>query len=516
MREALAGLQKTIGEDHPYTATSHNSLGLVLMKKGKYAEAEPQFRQAADAHARVQGKLAGNYASSLGNLAETFKLLKDYRRAEALDREVLEITRQTLGENHKTYARALAELGFVHMYLNEYDKAAPLLKQALAIDEKALGPKHPHSMTCLSNLAYCYQELGKLDEALTLQLRIIELNKQILPPDDPQLALHLSNSSSLYIAKKDFVKALELEQQAMEIFRQGAPQSQNARVSQENVGWLYEQIGYQTQGREDFAAARQAFEKVIEIYSKTYGKDHWRVTNLRLQLSYVNELEKMTAEQRRQLVQSDELYDKAYDLTTRKPGEALVLAEQAWAIRRKLLGDEHWLTITSTMQVSFLYKELGDYPKAEPIYRALPELVRKTRGDMHPTYVTALQNLANLEENLGKYQDSEPEYLKALEIAQKIDAGNNSNVGTILGNLDPCIFRRVATTKPNNSIARRSLSANSSTGPLFGIRGRPDPPVQPVLIQSRDHIKAEPLIREAMEIYKSTLGDQDPRYARAH
>ena len=106
VREALAGLQKAVGEDHPYTATSHNTLGMVLLQKGRFAEAQPQFRQAADAHARTQGKLASNYASSLGNLAETFKLLKDYRRAEALDREVLEITRQTQGENHKAYARA--------------------------------------------------------------------------------------------------------------------------------------------------------------------------------------------------------------------------------------------------------------------------------------------------------------------------------------------------------------------------------------------------------------------------
>ena len=401
------------------------------------------------------------------------------------------------------------------MYLGEYDKAEPLLKQGLEVYQKTLGPKHPQSMTCLSNLAYTCQQLGKLDEAITLQLQILELDQQILPPGDPELALCLSHTSSIYIARNDYVKALAFEQQALEIFRASIPNSDNCKVCLSNVGWLFQQIAFQTQARQDFAAARQAFGKAIEIYVDLYGKDHWRVVDLRLQLRYAEELAKMTADQRRELAEAHALYEKASPLITRKPAEALVPIEQVWAIQRKLLGEEHWISVSTAMDAGFLYKNLGNFAKAEPLYNALPELVRKARGDLHPTYITAVQNLANLDEALDKYQESEALYLKALDLARKLDGGNNESVATILGNLASLyvstsrydkaeVMFHDALAKRKDTVGPRSSDYADDLIRLASF----------YMFNVRDHVKAEPRIREAIEIYKASLGDQDPRYAR--
>jgi CHAT domain-containing protein/Tfp pilus assembly protein PilF len=517
IREALEGFRKAIGEDHPSTATSHNALGLLCLSMKRFSEAEVQFRQAADGHRRTQGKLAKNYASSLANLAETFKQAKEYRRAEALRQEVLEITRQVQGESHKDFASALMELAFVHMYLGEYDKAEPLLKQALEIYQKTLGPKHPTSITCLRNLSYTYRELGKLDEALTLELQGFEIQKQILPPDDRRLALNLSNIGAIYQSKNDYVKALELERRALEIFHQGeGEQSQDFKTCLGNVGWFCEQIAIRAQKRGDFAAARPAYTEAIKIYSDLYGKEHWRVKDLRLQLSYANQLEKMTADQRRQLTEADELYKRAETVKRRTPGDALAPAEQAWAIRRKLLGDEHWVTLDAEFQVSYVSKELGDYAKAEPLYQALPELLRKAKGELHPDYVVALQNLANLDEALGKSQEAESIYEQALAIAKKMDAEENRETAVILANLASLYIgtSRYEKVEPlyRQAIAiRKRIDGPRSAGyadDVLRLAGF-------FMFNLNDNVKAEPLIRESIEVYKAALGDQDPRYARA-
>ena len=100
----------------------------------------------------------------------------------------------------------------------------------------------------------------------------------------------------------------------------------------------------------------------------------------------------MPADQRRQLDKAVALYKQSSDLLNRKSTEAIAPAEQAWAIQRKLLGDDHWMTVESEMRVGFLYKNLGYYAKVEPMYREIPELVRKSYGEIHPKYVAAVQH----------------------------------------------------------------------------------------------------------------------------
>jgi hypothetical protein len=39
-QRALEGKEKVLGQEHPNTLTSVNSLGLVLLRQGKYEEAE--------------------------------------------------------------------------------------------------------------------------------------------------------------------------------------------------------------------------------------------------------------------------------------------------------------------------------------------------------------------------------------------------------------------------------------------------------------------------------------------
>ncbi|HEX3657984.1 MAG TPA: tetratricopeptide repeat protein [Pirellulales bacterium] len=524
-REALKGLHLLLGEDHPDVATTHNRLGLVYLYTDRYAEAEAQFRQAADIHGRTLGKLSETYALSLTNLAETFINTNDYRRAEALHREMLEISRQRQGEHHKGFARALMELAHIHNQLGEYGQAEPLLRQALAIYEKepTVGPKHLATSYCLRELAETCSERDKKVEALALLHRVLEIQKQNLAPDDSNLAMTFHAMSEIYLPNeeqdRDYVKALEFERPALEIFRQGmGEKSEIFRVCGRQVAWLCSAVAHQARQRDDFAAASKAVTESIEIFSSLKGPDHWLVTNLRLDVVLLDALKKMTTDQRRQLAEAVKLVEKADKLVARKPREALAPAEQAWAIRRKLLGDEHWLTVDSESQVAGLYRALGDYAKAEPLYAALPELIRKTKGELHPDYVIALQNLASLDESQGKYQEAESNYDMALAAARKFDKDENRQVPIVLGNL-AYVYIATGRYEQAESMFRQAIAIRKK------LEGARSPGYAQGLLQLaefymftlNDHVKAELLVREAIDIYSYSdeVGKEDPRYARA-
>ena len=55
-RQALAIRRKLLGEDHPDTAQSYNNVAGNLNAQGKYAEAEPLFRQALATRRKLLGE----------------------------------------------------------------------------------------------------------------------------------------------------------------------------------------------------------------------------------------------------------------------------------------------------------------------------------------------------------------------------------------------------------------------------------------------------------------------------
>jgi tetratricopeptide (TPR) repeat protein len=67
-----------------------------------------------------------------------------------------------------------------------------------------------------------------------------------------------------------------------------------------------------------------------------------------------------------------------------------------------------------------IYSDLGDYQKAEPLYKRALEIREKVLGPDHPDVSDSLNNLANLYSDLGHYQRAEPLYKRALEIKEKV------------------------------------------------------------------------------------------------
>ncbi len=66
-----------------------------------------------------------------------------------------------------------------------------------------------------------------------------------------------------------------------------------------------------------------------------------------------------------------------------------------------------------------LYREMGRYAEAEPLFRRSLEINEKQLGADHPNVAQSLNNLAALYREMGRYAEAEPLYRRSLEIKEK-------------------------------------------------------------------------------------------------
>ncbi len=78
---------------------------------------------------------------------------------------------------------------------------------------------------------------------------------------------------------------------------------------------------------------------------------------------------------------------------------------------------------------------MGDYAKAEPLFRQALEIRKRALGENHPDYAASLNNLAALYEEMGDYAKAEPLYREALAIDKRALGENHPDYATSLNNL---------------------------------------------------------------------------------
>ncbi len=112
-----------------------------------------------------------NTALALNNLAELYRTMGTYNKAEPLYRRSLTIWEKTLGPEHPNTATSLNNLALLYTSMGAYEKAEPLYRRALDINEKVLGPEHPNTALALNSLASFYATQGRNNESLVLMER---------------------------------------------------------------------------------------------------------------------------------------------------------------------------------------------------------------------------------------------------------------------------------------------------------------------------------------------------------
>ncbi|MEM6609896.1 MAG: tetratricopeptide repeat protein [Pseudomonadota bacterium] len=199
-REALEITRAALGATHPDSAIRLNNLAGVLRATGRYEEAEPLFREALEIRRAALGAAHPGTANGLNNLAGLLWATERFEEAEPLFREALEITRAALGATHPDTAIRLNNLAELLRATGRYEEAEPLYREALEITRTTFGSTHPDTARYLNNLAVLLAQTDRYDEALPMMRDAIAIREAALGPAHPNTQ---SSRASLAAMERD-------------------------------------------------------------------------------------------------------------------------------------------------------------------------------------------------------------------------------------------------------------------------------------------------------------------------
>ena len=218
MRQALAIYEAGYGPDHPNVATHLNNLVLLLKATSRLAEAEPLMKRALAIDEAGYGPDHPTVAIRLNNLALLLQATNRLEDAEPLLKRALAIDEASYGPDHPTVARDLNNLAVLLKTTNRLEDAEPLMQRALAIDEASYGPDHPRVAIQLNNLAVLLQATNRLEDAEPLTQRALAIDEASYGPDHPTVARDLNNLAQLLQATNRLEEAEPLMRRHLVIF----------------------------------------------------------------------------------------------------------------------------------------------------------------------------------------------------------------------------------------------------------------------------------------------------------
>jgi len=216
--EAALDIQKRVlGPDHPDTLNTMNSLSSVLIRLGKYADAEKILRETASRQKRVLGPDHPDTIISLHNLGIVFYYQGKYPEAESVGRETLEIRTRALGEAHPHTVSSLENLAIALSGQEKREEAAEVYRQAWEKSSRINGDDHPVTLRIMHNLACEFIHLQRYGESEALFLETLERQKKVFGPDHPDTIITMANMADLLNAMARFGEAETLSREALEL-----------------------------------------------------------------------------------------------------------------------------------------------------------------------------------------------------------------------------------------------------------------------------------------------------------
>jgi len=104
--------------------------------------------------------------------------------------------------------------------------------------------------------------------------------------------------------------------------------------------------------------------------------------------------------------------------------ESSTLYEEALPIQRKVLGDEHFMTLSTRVALAEILMGEGDYAGAEKSFREMRELDQRVLGPNHPRAIEHMDDLGITLAHEHKNIEAEQVLGGALRLAEKSKVDN--------------------------------------------------------------------------------------------
>jgi eukaryotic-like serine/threonine-protein kinase len=191
--------------------------------------------------------------------------------------------------------------------------------------------------------------------------------------------------------------------------------------------------------------------------------------------------------------------------------EAEARFRSALAIRRKVLGPNDHETAVSMSDLGLLLRYKGDRAGAEKLFRETLEVTRKSSGPMHPDVAMSLTNLARTINERGDHKAAEAMFREALAIGQaSLGRDHPANARHLNGLADALRLEgKLAEAEARNqealAISRPALGLDHP------VVSRQEVDLARVYLDQGRPADAEPLLRHALAVQQRNFATDDWR-----
>ena len=267
-RETLEASRRILGPDHPVTLRSINNMGLLLQRQGRLEEAERYYREALEGQRRILGDEHRDTLDAINNMGFLLHRQGKLDEAETYAREALEGYRRVLGDDDPTTLGAFTNTGMLLRERDDLDGAERYLLRAAEGKRRVLGDQHPSTLLSIGNLAFFYEQAGRYAEAEPYAREALDGRRRVLGDDHRDTLISVSNMAKLLI---EVGKAEEAERLAREAVDRGKATLGGTHWF---VGNFLGKHGLALTSLRRYAEAEEALLEGNDILVAALGNDH--------------------------------------------------------------------------------------------------------------------------------------------------------------------------------------------------------------------------------------------------
>ena len=396
LRHALEVNLNQNGEGSDAVMRARLELGILLLNKGSYDEAETCFRQALATARRLESPR--ELGEILTNLGATRRRMRDLDEAEALYREALTFFNNR-EEQQDQVATLLNSLAAVHLARRDFDQAEPLFHQALALRRENNDPQVAVS---LNDMALFFWDKGDFEQAEEYFRDSLAQHSALLGERHPEIATTLMNLALLLQERGRYQEAERFARRGLSMRREMLGKDNPLVADSLNT------LAFILCDQGRCADGESMFRQVVATYRK------WNHPGLSASLTNLA-----------CLLQS------RGDLNEAEP-----LLREALALDRGRLGEDHPEVATDLNNLAYLVRVKGDLEAAEKMFRRSLDIRLTKLGKDHASVGVSLNNLALVRYERGAWPDGEHLIRQAIQIFEDAwpkDHWRQANARGILG-----------------------------------------------------------------------------------
>jgi len=267
-QQALGGKEKVLGNGHPSTLSTVNSMAVVFNKKGEYGKALEWYQWALDGKEKALGKHHPSTLDTINNMANVFSAQGGYGKALEWYQRALDGKEKALGNVHPSTLETINNIAIVLMSQGEYDKALEWYQRALDGKETVLGNGHPSTLATINNMANVFSAQGGYGKALEWYQRALDGKETALGNGHPSTLETINNMATVFFDQGEYDKALEWYQRALDGREKALGNVHPSTLDTiNNMATVFSDQG-------EYGKALEWYQRALDGREKALGKDH--------------------------------------------------------------------------------------------------------------------------------------------------------------------------------------------------------------------------------------------------